>query len=349
MIILIIVIAATLTISMHCSLFEAVLYSTRRAELEAALRAHKHVRQARDLIKMKKTIAGPLASILILNTVANTAGATLAGSLANSVLGSQWVVWLSIGLTMCILVFSEILPKTLGAVYWRFFWPFIVTPLKLLNWILFPFVRMSLALTRVITNKQSSVSVTEDEILAMVRLGAREGEITDMESRMVVNIIGLEERIARDVMTPRTVIYALSAECPADQVYEPAYAKGFNRIPVYENSFEDIRGYVLLKDLARMARHQPEDPIRSLEKAVSFVPENMNCLTLLRHLLKRREQICIVVDEYGGIEGLVTLEDIVEEIIGEEIVDETDRVENLQEQARKLSKFVFKKRSKPTS
>ena len=345
---LLLVVACTLLISMQCSLYEAVLYSTRRAELEAAVKTGKHPRQAKKLIKMKQTIAAPLASILILNTVANTAGATLAGSLVASVMGPHWVLSFSIFLTLGILVFSEIVPKTVGALHWRGLWAFIVPPLQVMNVLLYPLVWLSLSFTRWITGKQKSAVVTEEEILAMVRLGTRHGEITDMEGRMVENIIGLENKTAKDIMTPRTVLFTLDISLSVAEAYEMAHNAGFNRIPVYKGTIEDIQGYILMNDLSgRGAWEHPEESIRSIMKAVSFVPESANCLSLLSRFLKDREQLAMVVDEYGGISGLLTLEDLVETIIGEEIVDETDKVVDLQEQARKRVRAFRKEKDTP--
>ncbi len=344
MFVLLIVVAATLLVSMTCSLLEAVLYSTRRTELEAAVRAEKHPGQAHALLAMKRTIAAPLTSILILNTIANTAGASLAGSLVNDVLGTHWVLWFSILLTLAILFFSEIIPKTLGAVHWRALWPLVVMPLRFMQVLLYPAVRASLWLTRLLTGAQRSRSVTEEEILAMVQMGAREGELSDMESRMVVNIIGLENKSVKEIMTPRTVIFALEAQTPVEQAVDEAHTKGLNRIPVYEGSIEEIRGYVLLRDLSiRKAWSHPEAPISEFMKPVSFVPEAMNCITLLRRFLESREHMALVVDEYGGLSGLVTLEDIVETILGEEIVDETDLVVDMQEQARTKWRALLRK------
>ncbi|MBI4776109.1 MAG: HlyC/CorC family transporter [Deltaproteobacteria bacterium] len=342
---LVLVVACTILVSMQCSLYEAVLYSTRRTELEAAVKSDKHPRQAKTLIKMKQTIAGPLASILILNTVANTAGATLAGSLAAGVLGPHWVVSFSVCLTLGILVLSEILPKTVGAVHWRRLWPYIVTPLQAMNMLLFPLVWLSLSFTRWFTGKQKGAVVTEEEILAMVRLGARHGEISDMEGRMVENIIGLENKSARDIMTPRTVMFTLDISLSVAKAYEMAHDKGFNRIPVYSGTVENIQGYVLTNELSgRRAWEHPEESIKSIVKKVSFVPESANCLALLNQFLRRREPLAMVVDEYGGIAGLLTLEDLIETIIGEEIVDETDRVVDLQEQARSRVKAFARKK-----
>jgi len=343
---LLLVVACTLLISTLCSLYEAVLYSTRRAELEAALKGGRHPRQAKMLIKMKQTIAAPLASILILNTVAHTAGATWAGSLVTGVLGPHWVLSFSILLTLAILILSEIVPKTVGAVHWRGLWPYIVTPLRAMNVLLFPLVWLSLSLTRWITGKQKGAVVTEEEILAMVRLGARHGEITDMEGRMVENIIGLENKTAKDIMTPRTVMFTLDSSLSVAEAYEMAYDMGFNRIPVYSGTVENIQGYVLMKDLSgRRAWEHPEESIKSIMKSVSFVPESANCLGLLNQFLRSREQLAVVVDEYGGVAGLLTLEDLIETVIGEEIVDETDKVVDLQEQARSRMKAFTRMRA----
>ena len=285
---------------------------------------------------MKKNISQPIAAILILNTIANTAGATIAGMYAADVFGPSMIALFSILFTLAILFLSEIIPKTYGAVHWRGLWPFIVHPLQLMKTILFPVIFITEKVTRFITRQQKGTSITEDEILALVKLGAHEGEITKGESQMVFNIINLEDRKVSEVMTPRTMMFSLPATMTVGKAIQSISGKGFTRIPIYEGDKENITGYVVTHDFNFVEmQNKPESTLKSIARQISFVPANINCLTMVTNFLKQRKHIAVLTDEFGGVDGLITLEDLLETILGSEIVDETDVVVDLQEAARK--------------
>jgi CBS domain containing-hemolysin-like protein len=242
----------------------------------------------------------------------------------------------SAGLTLAILFLAEILPKTLGAVHWRKWWPSVVWPVTAISYVLHPFVYITQKFAERLTRGHKFQTVTEEEILAVVRIGAREGEISDRESTMVHNIIDLENKRVREIMTPRTVIFSLDAGMPVEEAFRIASGKGFTRIMVHEDDKENVVGYVLSHDLGSAATlSKPKATLRSIAKPISFVPEMVNCLTLLSTFLQERLQIAAVVDEYGGLSGLVTLEDFLETMLGAQIVDERDREVDLRESARK--------------
>ncbi|MCL5126405.1 MAG: hemolysin family protein [Deltaproteobacteria bacterium] len=340
MTILLIIVSLTILISANCSLFEAVLYSTRIGTLEVALSREAESKAARKFIEMKRMIAAPLSSVLILNTVANTAGAVVAGYYANEALGYGAMPLFSALMTLGILFLGEIAPKTLGAVYWRNLWQVVVWPIHWLTIFMYPVVVMIRSFTNILTKGQTTPTVTEEEILAAVRIGAHEGEISDGESAMVHNIINLENRPIHDIMTPRTVIFSLDAGLTIREATRALDQKGFTRIPIYEDDRENIIGYIMIHDLLSVKTlSNQEAKIKTIVKPISFVPETWDSLALLTSFLKKRRHIAIVVDEYGGVAGLVTLEDLIETLLGDEIVDETDRVVDLQERARQLSKF----------
>ena len=336
MTILIIVVFITLFISANCSLYEAVLYSTRQATLEAATTKAKHGKLASQFIALKKNISQPIAAILILNTIANTAGATVAGMYATNVLGASLVPLFSIILTLGILFLSEIIPKTYGAVHWRTLWPFIVYPLQFMKAALLPAIFVTEKISSFITRNQRVSTITEEEILALVHLGAREGEISKDESRMVRNIIDLENRQAREIMTPRRIIFSLPANMTIEAAFQAISGKGITRIPIYEGDKENIIGYVVSHDISdfRMQK-KAEGSLQTIARPITFVSDKTNCLTILTSFLKHRKHIAMVSDEFGGIDGLVSMEDILETLLGSEIVDETDQVVDLQEAARK--------------
>jgi CBS domain containing-hemolysin-like protein len=336
MTILLVVVFLTLFISAQCSLYEATLYSIRLGALEASKSEEKKKGLALKMIKMKKNIAAPISAILILNTIANTAGATLAGMYADKVMGTSLVPFFSIGFTLAILFLSEITPKTLGAVHWRFFWPYIVWPLTVMKYGLYPFIIITQKFTNILTRGRPVARLSEEEILGMVRVGAKEGEITQWESRLVHNIIQLEDKTVREIMTPRTVMFALNVTTTIKEAAQALRDKGFTRIPVYKDDRENIIGYVMRHELDSLTNlNQHETKIDDIIREISFVPETTNCLNLLMNFLKKRKHMAIVEDEYRGVAGLVTLEDLLETALGTEIVDETDQVVDLQQAARK--------------
>jgi len=329
------VVFLTLFVSAACSLFEAVLYSTRMATLEAErLKGHRQV-LAELFIRMKRRISAPIAAILILNTVANTAGAAVAGMLATRELGTASVPVVTASLPIGILFFSEILTTTRGAVYWRTVWPLVVWPLTILRILLAPAIWLVGRFQNLVAKGEDKVRVSEDEILALVRMGAQAGEITQDESQLVRNIIELENHLVRDIMTPRAVLFSQNASRSLGHALDDIVREGFTRVLLYEEEPENIVGYVMVHDLLTAThRGKRSLPLKSLSKEIPFVPKSVNCLALLTRFLKERRHIAVVLDEYGGVAGLVTLEDLIETLLGEEIVDERDRFVDLQETAR---------------
>jgi len=337
MVMLVLVVLVTLLISFVCSLFEATLFSTQTGTLEASVATGRKVRPARQFLDMKRNIAVPIAAILILNTAAHTMGAAAGGYYSSVVLGTDSVLWFSVVFTLLMLYITEILPKTLGAVHWRTIWPHIVWPLTVMKYTLYPLIAVSQRFADLLSRGQVKLYMTEDEILAVVRRGAQEGQITQDESVLVHNIIGLENRAVHDIMTPRTVMFMLDANLSVQQAIKAVDGKGFTRIPIYEDDRENVIGYIIIHDLfSTKTLENPDQPIKSIAKPISFAPESRGSLALLTSFLKSRQHIAVVVDEFGGIAGLVTLEDLIETLLGKEIVDETDRVVDLQERARQL-------------
>lgn len=335
MTILILIVFLTLTVSGVCSLFEAVLYSTRLGTVEVAKNKEKYKKVAISFLNMKREIAVPISAILILNTIANTAGATVAGMYAAKELGGTFVPIFSILLTLGILFFSEIIPKTIGVVHWRRFWTLIVYPLFIMKFMLYPLIFITRKLSYFITKGHPPEIVTEEEILAAARMGAKDGEISDQEHRIIDNLINLENRTAREIMTPRPVIFSMDARLNINDASKIATEKGFSRAPIYQDDQENIIGYVSIHDL-NAACHQEDLTItmQDIARPITFVPETLNCFALLFDFLRTRKQIAILIDEYGGVAGLVTLEDLLETLLGHEIVDEHDKAIDLQEVAR---------------
>jgi CBS domain containing-hemolysin-like protein len=334
---LIVITLLTIGLSAMCSLFEAVLYSTRLSAVEAELQSESPNRRRVSHImeRMQKNIPGPLATILIINTLANTAGATLAGTCADGVLSPRGIIIFSFGLTLSILVFSEIIPKTLGALHWRSLWPIITVPLSFLELAIKPITFLIRQLTdRLSRGNDDYPSITEEEILGSFKLGVEAGEVEKWESEIVHNLIDLENKKISTIMTPRTVIFMLPDSTTIGEAFQQAAREKFTRIPVFLESRDDIIGYITLHEIAlAVALKRHEHCIRELLKPLVFTPETASCSTVLIRFLRNREHISIVADEFGGVAGVVSLEDLIETAAGTEIVDEHDDAVDLREVA----------------
>ncbi len=315
MTILILVVAATLLVSAICSLLEASFYSTRVVALEAARAEGRH-RQAADLtLKMKKDVATPTSAILILNTVANTAGATFAGMYAASVLGAGFVPAFSVLLTVLILLLSEILPKTFGASNWKVLWPITARPLAILSRALSPAIWFTRKLSSLATGKTSAPLVTEDEIRASVRLGGKAGQLSSSELQILESAFHLEETTCVQVMIPRNEIRFVDAGAAASELTELWSTTRHTRYPVCKGSLDNVLGILHAKDLVGVDL-SAEVSLPELVRPIARVPESLNISRVLREMQRSHRQMVLVVNEFGVTTGLVTLKDILEEIVG---------------------------------
>lgn len=325
--------------SFFCSVAEAVLLSVTPSYI-ASLK-EKGKQSAALLERLKSNVDRPLAAILTLNTVAHTVGAAGVGAEAAKIWGVEHsgghaVGWASAVMTLVILVFSEIIPKTIGAVYWRG----LAVPIAVMvDWmikVLYPLVILSEKLTQLIGGGERHGVVTRSEVAAMAAISAQGGYLEESESRIVANLFNLRKLVAENVMTPRTVIRAFPEAMTVREVIEQFPAVSVSRIPVYGQSIDDIKGFVLKADIfLAQAKDRHETALKELRRDIPTVAANTPLLELFDRLLNQRAHIAIVVDEYGGTDGLVTLEDVIETLLGMEIVDEADRTEDMQRLARK--------------
>ena len=318
---LIVIIAVTLIISAACSLFEATLYSTRVGVLEAALAAGKRARPARRFLEMKDDIASPTSAVLILNTIANTAGATLAGMVAASQLGAGSVPAVSIGLTLGILFLSEILPKTLGATRWQSLWPYVVWPLTAMERGLRPLIYVTGKFAGMFTGGVGAPSVTEDEIQATIHRGEKEGELSRNERQLISAIFKFDEMVVRQILTPRREVEYLERGQSIEEVLELVARTGHTRYPVCEETLEDVVGLLHIKDLIGSDGIQRD--WESVLRPVRSVPATLPVSRLMRQMQRTRQHLAMVLDEHGTAVGIVTLEDILEQIVGA-VQDEFD-------------------------
>lgn len=324
-----------LVFSFLCSVAEAVLLSITPSYI-AGLRTTRPKRAARLKQLKQDNVDRSLAAILTLNTIAHTVGAIGSGAKATLVFGSAWFGLFSAVMTLLILFLSEIIPKTLGAVYWRRLTGLTAIFVRFLIVSLYPLIRVSEALTRLIARGQRVHGFSRDEFIAMARVGAQSGDLKEDESRILDNLFRLESLLAQDVMTPRTVLQALRQDMTVTEALEDDAGTSFSRLPLYGESVDDVTGFVLKSDLLlAKAKDEGETRLEELRRDVLTVVGTMPLSTLLEFLLHHREQFTLVVDEFGGTEGIVTLEDVVEALLGTEIVDEADATEDMRALARR--------------
>ncbi len=342
MIELVIITIFVVGVSHLCSLMEAILYSLPEGYIESL--EHKGRSAGRILKKLRENVDEPIAAILTLNTIANTAGATMAGVTAAEVMGSRWVGFYSGALTLAILLLSEVIPKTAGVLYSRALGPIIARPLQAVVFLLKPAVWLCGLTTKLITRSSEISPLSLEEILAMARIGVNTGMIKNLEGDLIRNIVTLRFRKVKEVMTPRTVVTSFESTTTVKKVLRQESFFTHSRIPVYFKEMEDIGGMVLRSDvLHAAAQKETERTLEALMRPIHFIPETITLDRALFSFLERKEQLFIVLDEYGGVAGLITLEDVLEEILGKEIVDEFDQVEDMRQlaQQRRAKTMVF--------
>ena len=341
MTLLIIYVSIALLFSFFCSIAEAVLLSVTPAFVVSLEGQGKN--SGKQLRKLKEDINKPLAAILSLNTIAHTIGAAGAGAQAAKVWGNAYLGVFSGILTLLILVFSEIIPKTLGTSYWRKLAPGMALLLRYLVIGLYPLVALSTWLTRGLVHPSKLKGLSREEFTALAELGAREGQLDDRESRILKNLFRLRSTKLKSIMTPRTVVFALREKMTIAEFFNKHPETPFSRIPVYVENKDDITGFVLRDDIIlAQARNKNDSPIKEYRRDIKAVKGSSSVLELFEFLLDNKEHIVLVVDEYGGLEGLVSLEDVVETLLGLEIVDEADETVDMQA----LASALWEKRAR---
>ncbi len=330
---LIFYISVALVFSFFCSIAEAVLLSVTPAYI-AALEGTGQ-RSGTLLRHLKENVDRPLAAILSLNTIAHTVGAAGAGAQAAAVFGNQWVGAASVILTLLILYLSEIIPKTLGAVFWRTLAPAVARSIKWLIRLLLPLVVIGEWLTRLLARKKRAATFRREELSAMADLGHQLGELGREESQILKNLMRFHSLSLADVMTPRTVIFALPETMSVGEAVEKHAATPFSRIPIFLRDLDDATSFVLKSDiLLAQAQGRAEAPLAALRRDIVVAPAMLALRKALDLLLSHRQHILLVLDEYGGTAGVATLEDVVETLLGLEIVDEADTAVDMRAVAR---------------
>lgn len=350
---LIIFFVLSILFSFLCSVLEAVLLSVTPSYVQVQLQEGSVT--GKLLSEYKEDIDRPLSAILTLNTIAHTVGAIGVGAQAGALFGennlnlfgtelpiSMESVIASV-MTLAILVLSEIIPKTIGANSWQALAPFTVRTLKILLWILKPFVWLSQRITKSLKKDKERSVLSRADFTAMAQVGEESGTLEEHESTIIKNLLEFEKLSVRDIMTPKTVlIMGRSTELLEDYYRENTPIR-FSRIPIFRETRDDIIG-IALKDelLQKLVESKGDMPLKDIVREVSFVQDDMPLPALFDHFTTKRDHLSMVVDNYGSVVGLVTMEDLFETLLGQEIMDEMDEVADLQKLARRKWEERFK-------
>lgn len=336
---LILFFAISIIVSFACSVFEAVLLSLTQPYIATKKRDQPEV--GARLEKLKNEVDAPLTSILTLNTIAHTIGAIGVGNqVAGLTQKSEWAEWYAVGtailMTLAVLILSEIIPKTFGARKWRTLAPTVGRMLEKLTWAMTPFVWV---IQKFSGGGHHVAEFSRDELKVMAELGRSQGELGENESRILQNLLHLRDNRIHDVMTPRVVVFALQQDLTVKQFVSEYADTPFSRIPIYSNNRDEIGGFVLKDDiLLSAARDEHDTKLLDLVRDVPSMPASRSLVKAFEELVADRNHIAVVHDEFGGLAGIVTMEDVVETLLGLEIVDEADTKEDMQEFARRLWK-----------
>ena len=327
-----------LFVSFVCSLTEAVLLSISQSHLATIKQKYNW---ADSFLKYKQNIDKPLSAILALNTIAHTIGAAGVGAEATKLFGHTSLGIVSGVLTLLILIFSEIIPKTLGAIYCKSLSRFTFFAIKFMMILTYPLVSISLIITQLFSKKKNQI-ISREELSAMANLGYDEGVFTKDENRIIQNIINLKKIKVTEILTPRVVVISADENLKIEDFKTQKHFFNFSRIPIFSDQNEKITGYILLQEILKSNNKKRSGLIlKDFKRDILTVPNTINLFSLFNRLVEKKEHISIVVDEYGGLEGIITMEDVIEAFLGLEIMDESDQVIDMQKYAKQ--KWLSKK------
>ena len=333
MALLILYLLGALLISFLCSILEATLMSTPISYI--TMREDEGYKPAKLMKAFKQDTSRPIAAILTLNTIANTIGAAGVGQQATLLFGSKWFGLVSALMTLLILIFSEIIPKTIGTSHWKSLMGFAAKAIRCLIILLFPLVWCVEGLQKLITPKTSETAISREEVGAMADVAEESGELDEDENEIIQNLINIDDITACDVMTPRVVAAIAPESMTIKSFYKDRRFFHHSRIPVYADNDEYITGYILrMEALQLMAEDKFDARLRDIRRGCESFPEETPIVDVWNGMLEKKEQIAIIINEYGSFQGIVTMEDVIETILGDEIVDERDAVVDMQQLAR---------------
>ena len=323
-----------ITISFICSICEAVLLSLTASQVEMLRKAGNP--QADRLAALRANIEESITAILSLNTAVNTIGAAFAGAASARLFGNHGMLWFSGLFTVTILLFSEILPKSLGVNYAIRLAPLVASVLTFITFITKPLIWVCRVLTALLPARKSDDAISAEELQTIAHLSQQSGEIDQEQEKVISNILDLRHKTVRQIMTPRTVTFTIDANLHVDEAMGMIkQISSYNRIPVYNGDPVDICGIIMRKDILQAAAEDRDRlSLSALMQPVHFVPESAPLNRVLREFFERHQHLFVVVDEYGAMTGVISLEDVIEEIMGREIVDESDKALDMRELAR---------------
>ncbi len=325
-------ISIALAFSFVCSLLEAVLLTSSHAHIEVM--SEKGHRAGILMQRHKANLEITISAILTLNTFAHTIGAAGAGAEAVAVFGEPFFGVISFALTMILLIFSEILPKTIGANYWKQLLPFSAYMLRAMVWVMYPMLIVLDRFAKLFSNQTEEPTVSRSEFEALANISHAEGEIDESENRVMKNLLRLSDLQVSDSMTPRTVLFALPSHLTVGELTQKHRILPYSRIPIYAEKLDEIDGFALRTDiLTRLAEDNDSVTLADLKRPLQSIPESLPMDKALAVLMKQGQHILLVFDEYGSTAGIITLEDIFEQLLGAEIMDETDAVRDTRAEA----------------
>ncbi len=340
---LITAVSLAIIVSALCSVCEAVLYTISTSQVEL-LKKSGHS-SAVLLENLRSDIDEPITAILTLNTIANTVGAAIAGAAVAKLFGDHNVIWFSAAFTLSILIFSEIIPKTVGVTFAVKLAPIVATPLNWMVIMLKPIVWLCRSITRLLPQSKDDGNISAEELQTIAALSLKSGEIEVDQERVINNVLELQAKMVRQVMTPRTVTFSLDENSTvADTMMLIKRLTSHSRVPIFNKEPDNVTGIIMRKDvLLAAARQQSDLKLSSLKQPAHFVPETAPLNRILIDFFDRRQHLFVVVDEYGSMTGIISMEDILEEIVGREIIDESDKNRDMRELARMQTLETMKK------
>ncbi len=342
MTLLIIYFALAVGISFLCSMLESILLSLNMSYINVVKKTNLKI--GKSLEKLKTELNVSLASILILNTIANTLGAAGVGAQASKLFGNEYMFYVSAILTLVILFVSEIIPKTIGAMYYKELAPKASYIINFFVFLTYPLIVVSIFITKKIAKDENANIITREELLESTLISENEGVIDEKESDYIENILTLNKSKVYEILTPRSVIFALEKDTQIKDIIDRPGIRKFSRVPLFDGTIDNIIGVVLSKQIFEKAIENQDVKLESLMQPIFSINENIPVSYTLDLFIKRKEHMFLVTDKYGQTEGIVTLEDCIETLLGVEIMDELDTTEDMQKLAK--DKMKSKKRKK---
>ena len=330
---LIVAIVFTIGVSALCSVLEAMILSTTTSEIEF-LKRHKP--KLGELLELfRNDLEETTSAILSLNTIANTLGATLVGGLAANLFGEHKLIYFSLGMTIGILIFSEVIPKNIGVIYRNGIQPMLIRPLQFIRILMRPVSKLCKIAVYLVVPKRLTQDISDDDIRFLAEKSEKDGNLTRDERDIISNALSLDETQIEEIMTPRTVVMAIEQSQSIKEVFESEPNLPFARIPVYNNSIDTITGVVRRRDLLKSKAEDNDHLLVSdLMQEPIFVLASRTAADALQLFLRKNQQLAIVLDEYGSMEGVITMEDVIEHILGREIFEADDVAIDMREFAK---------------